>query len=226
MIPNKLNFYGSYYRPQNSRENRANRYGELPNYERTRNEGFGKLTFTPTSSVLLNVSYRDSHRLDTSDLFASNASATTGTGNEAWQTIGSAEGSWVINSRSHLTFRYTDYTNETQGRPDNIAGVSASTAIGTRLDVNRLDQIGLLTVPAPVAGQTAFNDFVQPLIDRYGYVDERREGRRRHGRLRDDVRRGQLLPRRPGRSPTTSLSAGRSGTTCTSAISATSTPRT
>ena len=70
MIPNQLNFYASYYRPENTRENRANRYGELPNYERIRNEGFGKLTFTPTSSVLLNFSYRDSHRLDTSDLFA------------------------------------------------------------------------------------------------------------------------------------------------------------
>ena len=50
VIPNKLNFYGSYYRPQNSRDNRANKYGELPEYERVRNEGFGKLTFTPTSS--------------------------------------------------------------------------------------------------------------------------------------------------------------------------------
>jgi Carboxypeptidase regulatory-like domain len=171
VIPNKLNFYGSYYRPQNSRENRANRYGELPNYERERNEGFGKLTFTPTSSVLLNVSYRDSHRLDTSDLFVSNASATTGTGTEAWQKIISAEGSWVVNSRSHFTFRYSDYGNESQGRPDNIADVSASTAVGTRLDVNRLDQVGLLTVPTPVSGQTAFNEFVQPLIDRYGYVE-------------------------------------------------------
>ncbi len=171
VIPNKLNFYGSYYRPQNARDNRANKYGELPEYERVRNEGFGKLTFTPTSSVLINVSYRDSHRLDTSDLFASTASATTGTGNEAWQKIISAEGSWVINSRSHFTFRYTDYVNETQGRPDNIANVSASTVVGTRLDVNRLDQIGLLTVPTPVAGQAAFNDFVQPLIDRYGYVE-------------------------------------------------------
>jgi hypothetical protein len=171
VIPNKLNFYGSYYRPQNARDNRANKYGELPEYERVRNEGFGKLTFTPTSSVLINVSYRDSHRLDTSDLFASTASATTGTGNEAWQTIISAEGSWVINSRSHFTVRYSDYVNETQGRPDNVANLSASTVVGTRLEVNRLDQIGLLTVPVTVAGQTAFNEFVQPLIDRYGYVE-------------------------------------------------------
>ena len=122
--------------------------------------------------MLLNFSYRDSHRLDTSDLFASTASATTGTGNEAWQKIGTLEGSWVVNSRSHLTFQYTDYANETQGRPDNIADVSASTrhrhAARHRAGSIRL---GLLTVPAPVAGQAAFNDFVQPLIDRYGYVD-------------------------------------------------------
>jgi hypothetical protein len=171
VIPGKVNFYGSYYRPQNTRENRANRYGELPSYERTRNEGFGKLTFTPTSSVLINVSYRDSHRLDTSDLFAATASATTGTGNESWQRIASAEGSWVINSRSHLNVRYSDYLNETQGRPDNLASVSATTAIGTRLDVNQLDQIGLFSVPAVIAGQPAFNAFAQPLIDRYGYIE-------------------------------------------------------
>jgi Carboxypeptidase regulatory-like domain len=171
VIPNKLNFYASYFRPENNRANRANKYGDLPSYERVRNEGFGKLTFTPTNSVLLNVSYRDSHRLDTSDLFTDTASATTGTGNEAWLKIGTFEGSWVVNSRSHLTFRYTDFTNETQGRPDHIASVSATTAIGTRLDVNNLDQVGLLTVPVAVAGQTAFNDFVQPLIDRYGYLE-------------------------------------------------------
>ena len=170
VIPGKLNFYGSYYRPQNSRENRANSYGELPPYDRTRDEGFGKLTFTPASSVLINVSYRDSHRLDTSDLFAANASATTGTGAEAWQRIASAEGSWVINGRSHLTVKWSDYVNETQGRPDYIASVQATTAIGARLDVNQLDTMGLLTVPAVIDGQAAYNQFIQPLIERYGYV--------------------------------------------------------
>ena len=62
VIPSKLFFYGSYYRPEVQRDNRANNYGELPEYKRTRDEGFGKLTFTPTSSVLLNVSYRGSDR--------------------------------------------------------------------------------------------------------------------------------------------------------------------
>ena len=83
MIPSKLFFYGSYYRPEVQRDNRANIYGELPEYKRTRNEGFGKVTFTPTSSVLLNFSYRDSKRTDISDLFGPSSSATTGTGGKS-----------------------------------------------------------------------------------------------------------------------------------------------
>ena len=116
VIPNRVHFYGSYYRPENRRENRANLYGELPDYELNRNEGFGKLTFTPTNSVLLNVSYRGSHRSDKSNRFAANQAGTTGSGNDAQLKIGIAEGSWVINSRSLATFRYTDFANETKGR--------------------------------------------------------------------------------------------------------------
>ena len=80
VVKDRLYFYGSYYRPHNTRDNRANLYGELPDYDSTRNEGFGKLTFTPSKSLLFNVSYRDSKRVSKSDLFASNASATTGSG--------------------------------------------------------------------------------------------------------------------------------------------------
>ncbi|MEZ5319025.1 MAG: carboxypeptidase-like regulatory domain-containing protein, partial [Vicinamibacterales bacterium] len=170
IVKDKLFFYGSYYRPTNNRQNRANLYGDLPKFESTRNEGFGKLTFTPISDILLNVSYRDSHRLDKSDLFASNASSTTGTGAEAWLKIGTAEGSWILNSRSYATAKYTHFANETQGRPDNVANVNLSTAIGSRLPVDMLDRSGLLSVPAPIAGATAYNAFIQPLIDQYGYL--------------------------------------------------------
>ena len=111
MLKDRLYFYASYYRPQNTRENRANLYGELPQYESTRNEGFGKLTFTPSRSILLNASYRDSKRVDTSDLFVSNAAATTGSGSEARLKIGTADGSWVIGSRSYATFKYTHFSN-------------------------------------------------------------------------------------------------------------------
>jgi hypothetical protein len=172
ILKDRLYFYGSYYRPENARQNRANLYGQLPEYESTRNEGFGKLTFTPTHSVLVNLSYRDSKRDDSSVLFESNEAPSTGRGNEARLQIGTAEGSWVINERSFATFKYTDFANRTLGRPDNLADVTISTAPGTVLDLANLDRIGRLTVPVPVAGQPAYNSFVQPLIDRYGYVQD------------------------------------------------------
>jgi hypothetical protein len=170
IVRDRLYFYGSYYRPTKTRDNRSNLYGDLPQYESTRNEGFGKLTFTPTHTILLNFSYRDSKRVDKSDLFLANAAGTTGSGSEARLKIGTAEGSWVIDSRSHLSFKYTHFTNTTQGRPDHVADVNLSTAVGTRLDTAGLDTQGLLTVPVLISGQSAYNAFVQPLIDRYGYV--------------------------------------------------------
>ncbi len=170
IVPDHLYFYGSYYRPENQRNNRANSYGELPEYQSTRNEGFGKLTFTPTNSILINGSYRDSKRVDKSDLFLANAAPTTGTGADIRQKIATADGSWVIGPRSHATFKYTHFANLSLGLPDNIANVSINTTPGTRLDIANLDTLGRVTVPVPVTGATAFNQFVQPIINRYGYV--------------------------------------------------------
>jgi carboxypeptidase family protein len=138
IIADRLFFFGSYYRPQNSRDNRSNLYGELPDYTSVRNEGFGKLTVTPTHSTLLNVSLRDEHRLDKSNLFTSTQSPTSGSGNEASLRIGTADGSWIINAMSYATFKWTHFANKTQSRPDNIASVSPTTAIGTHLDITSL----------------------------------------------------------------------------------------
>ena len=170
ILAERLFFYGSYYRPENARNNRASLYGALPDYESTRNEGFGKLTFTPIQSVLLNASYRDSKRKeDTSENFDANVAGTTGSNAETRQKIGTVEGSWVINNRSFATAKFTDFTLLTGGRPDNIADVAISTAVGTRLDLSNLDRLGRLAVPQPIAGDTAFNDFIAPVVQRYGY---------------------------------------------------------
>jgi hypothetical protein len=170
LLKDRLFFYASYYRPDVSRANRANLYGPLPAYSSVRNEGFGKLTFTPSSQILLNLSYRQSKRLDESDLFASNASDTTGTGTVIKQKIITADGSWIINSKSYATFKFTKFENPNQGHPDNTANVNIGTAVGTRLDITNLGAIGRFSVPAPVAGNAAYNTFIQPLIDRYGYT--------------------------------------------------------
>ena len=170
ILPERLFFYGSYYRPSRTRDNRANQYGELPNYESTRHEGFGKVTFTPTNSVLLNFSYRDSKRDETSDLFEENQAPTTGTGEEARLRIFTSEGSWILNARSHVTFKYTYFANETLGRPDFISTAEPTSAIGARLDIADLAAQGRLTVPQPVAGDAAYNAFIQPIVDRFGFV--------------------------------------------------------
>jgi hypothetical protein len=169
VIASKLFFYGSYYRPERSRDNRSNLYGELPDYNSVRNEGYGKLTYTPTSQILINGSYRYSHRLDKSDLFGQASSATTGTGYESNQKILTMDGSWVINSRSFASFKFTNFKNPNVGRPDYTANTNVNTAIGTQLDINNLDKIGLLTVPSPLTGQDGANAFFQPYIDKYGY---------------------------------------------------------
>ena len=170
LIKNKLFFYGSYYRPEFGRNNASNVYGELPDYDSTRDEGFIKFTVTPVNSVLVNLTWRQSHALSTGDIFGPTTAPTAGTGNESWQKIGTADGSWVINARSFVSFKYTHFENPTQARPDNVADVTPNLTPGTRLDIAALDRMGLFTVPVPVAGNDAFNAFIAPIIDRYGYV--------------------------------------------------------
>jgi hypothetical protein len=171
ILQNKAYFYASYYRPTRSRANASNVYGPLPGYESVRNEGFGKVTLTPISQVLLNISWRQSHRLDTGSTFGSTSTATTGSGGESWQKIGIVEGSWVVNSRSFVAFKYTHFANPGQTRPDYTANVTPTTALGTQLDINNLDKAGSASIPTPVSGQTAYNAFIQPIIDKYGYVN-------------------------------------------------------
>ena len=197
LIPGKAFFYASYYRPTVSRSNVSNVYGPLPSYSSTRNEEFGKLTLAPVSSVLINLSWRQSHHLQTGSTFGQTSSSTTGNGAEAWQKIGIAEMSWIMNSHSFATFKYTHYKLPTQGRPDHVSSAVPSQTNGTTLDIAHLDTLGLFSVPAPIAGATAYNAFVQPLITQYRLSGERGGDGRRLRRLRHGVRPGQLLPR-PG----------------------------
>jgi hypothetical protein len=56
-----------------------------------------------------------------------------------------------------------------QGRPDNISRRDPSLAIGHALDVNNLDTGRASPCPRR-SPAPAYNAFIQPLIDRYGYV--------------------------------------------------------
>jgi hypothetical protein len=171
ILSDRLYFYGSYYRPQYTRQNQANLTGPLPEFSSSRNEAFGKLTFTPTSSWLINASYRDYHRVDSSsESFGTRAAASTGVGSETRFKIGTVEGSWVMGPRSYATFKLTDFKNPGTSTPAHVANATASSVIGTHLDIANLGELGLLTVPTPSTTNLAQAAFVQPFIDKYGYL--------------------------------------------------------
>jgi Carboxypeptidase regulatory-like domain len=169
VLRERLFFYGSYFRPTTERDNGSNAYGAVPGFESTRDEFFGKLSFQPTSSIIVNGSYRDSDREDRRRTVDQFAAASTSLGDDAALTIATLEGSWVINQKSFLSFKYTDFENETASRPDTQFGFPIRLDGSVDLDVANLDRQGFLLVPTPIAGQTAFNQFIAPIINRYGF---------------------------------------------------------
>ena len=173
VLRDRLYFYGSYYRPTVERTNRTNGYGDLPNYDSSRNEYFGKLTYTPISSVLLNGSYRSSDRKITNASINQFGMASTALDEEATLQIGILEGSWVINNRSFFSGKFTDFANETGSLPNVLVDHVPTTALGTQLDITNLPQYGRLTVPNLLTSGTNFaavNAFTQPFRNQFGYV--------------------------------------------------------
>ncbi len=169
VIKEKLYFYGSYYRPEVKRNNGENAYGEVPNYKSVRDEYFGKLTWAPTDALLFNASYRTSKRTGENESIGTYEAASLAEGSEAKQDIGIVEGSWIINDKSNAYFKFTDFKYDTSGRPDNM--LNFPLALGDNLNTAALDTMGYFNVPAPDAGEPAFNAFIQPIINMYGYLD-------------------------------------------------------
>jgi Carboxypeptidase regulatory-like domain len=172
ILADKLFFYGSYYRPIAKRDNQANLYGELPDFERKRNEQFGKITWTPTQAWLINASYRHAHVVETSgSAFSSVAQPTTGDGSETYLKIGTFESSWVINPKSFAGFKYTDYRNPGFGTADFVSSAVPNFTVGTHLDISNLGTQGrVVPLPTPIgATNPTQSAFVQPFVNQYGY---------------------------------------------------------
>ncbi len=171
VVPDKVFFYGSYYRPSFTRSNASNLYGALPEYSRKRSEEFGKLTYTPTAAWLLNGSYRTSHDVETSSQFTSTQGPQTGTGFETRLKISILEGSWIINPKAFATFKWNDFKNPGGGHADFTSSAVPSLAAGAKLPINDLANSGRFIVPTLIAGNATQNAFVQPFIDQYGYTN-------------------------------------------------------
>ncbi|HUO86841.1 MAG TPA: TonB-dependent receptor, partial [Thermoanaerobaculia bacterium] len=170
ILSDQLFFYTSYYRPTISRDNRANAYGNVPDFDSERDELFGKLTWTPTSNLLVHANYRDSERDEVGISVGEFSSGSTSEGAEASQEIAILDATWVVNPNSFASFEYTDFANESAQRPDNLFDFPIRIDGSVGLDVANLDTQGLLLVPRPIAGEDSYNDFIAPLIDRFGFL--------------------------------------------------------
>lgn len=172
VIRDRLFFYTSWYHPTVERSNRSNPYGEVPNFKSERDELFGKLSWSVTNNLLLHASYRDSQRDENGSVSLDvPVAGSTASGDEAQLAVGIFEGSWVLSSRSLANFKYTDYELDTGGSPDQRFDLPIRLDGSVKLDVANLDTQGLFIVPAPISGQTAFNSFIAPLIERYGFLE-------------------------------------------------------
>ncbi len=169
LIKEKLFFYVSYYAPTTDRVNRSNAYGEVPNYSYDRDEYFGKLTWAPTENLLFEASYRSSDSEGKNEGVGAFEDPDGSTGSEASLDIAIIEGSWIINDRSSAYFKYTDFSNETLGGPDLI--LDANPSIGASLDLGNLDRLGHFSVPTLRGDDPIWDAGAQPLIDRYGYIE-------------------------------------------------------
>ena len=103
--------------------------------------------------------------------FSSFQAPTTGSGSDTKQTIGTLDGSWIINSNSFATAKFTSYRNPGNGpRAETISNAQFSTTVGSQLDLANLGELGRLIVPTPTFSVGAANDFVMPFVQQYGYI--------------------------------------------------------
>jgi len=171
IVADRLFFYGSYYRPDYTRSSQANLYGDLPGYDLNTREYFGKATFTPTAAWLINGSYRRSKTHESAGDFSSTQAPTTGSGTDTKTQIGTFETSWIVNPKSFATFKFNDYKNPGNGPiAEIVSSAQFSTQVGAQLNIADLANQGRFIVPTPTFASAAANAFVQPFIDKYGYV--------------------------------------------------------
>ncbi|MEP1384259.1 MAG: TonB-dependent receptor [Paraglaciecola sp.] len=171
IIQDELFFYASYFRPEVDRPNIENGRGPVKDYNSTRDEYYGKLTWAPTDELLLNVSYRTSDREDKGDSVGAYDADSTSVGAIVGQDIFTLDGSYLISDETVLTFQYNTFEYESAESPDNLLP-EISPRIGDSLDLNNLDGLGLFNVPKFDSDNLAYDSAAAlPLIQQYGYID-------------------------------------------------------
>lgn len=168
LIEDSLFFYGSYYGPSVSRDNKETAYGATKDFSSDRDEFFTKLTWAPVDDLLLNVSYRDSEKTVEGDSIGSKSADSTSSGSTTTQTIFTLDGSYIIDDFTTLSFQYSDFENKNLSGPDTVFS-SVTASIDGSLDIDNLDQQGNFYVPLIKTDIGYDNTVAQQLITDYGY---------------------------------------------------------
>lgn len=172
LIEDELFFYGSFYRPEVTRDNKETAYGPAKDYLSVREEYFGKLTWAPTEDLLLDLSYRTSDRDGRGQSVGPLDHDSTSNGDDATQDILLLEGSYLINDMTTLSFKYSEFEYETAGAPDTVFS-DVNPRIGDSLPLDQLDQIGLFTVPTLDEDSDVYDNVgALLLMNRYGFVGD------------------------------------------------------
>lgn len=187
LTKDRLYYYVSVFAPSSEIQNRSNNFGDLPDAKSERQEIFAKLTYTPSQSLTIHGSYRDSHReVEAESLFELSA-PTVGTTTETDQTISIWEANWFISEQQTLSMRFNDYKILNRSRPLRQLETSANPTIDGAFDIDRLDQMGYLLVPnfrdandgVDDQQDQIWNATIRPFVERYGFTD--RDGNLRGG---------------------------------------------
>ncbi|WP_083273000.1 TonB-dependent receptor [Alteromonas confluentis] len=181
IIEDTLYFYGSYYRPEETGEDKVTAYGPAKSYKSTRDEYFGKLTWAPTEEILLNASHRVSDKEITGASIGEFETDDRSQGSESKINITSIDGSWLVGDASSFTFKYAKYKEEGATLPDVM--LNFTPVMGDALDSSDLASQGAFGIQslrdypegadaATMAQYDLFNSYAQQYINQYGYVGD------------------------------------------------------
>ncbi|WP_316415768.1 TonB-dependent receptor [Mesoterricola silvestris] len=168
IVKERLFFFASMYSPKDTRKNGSNLYGPVPELSTSHTEYFGKLTYSPTTNLLLHGSYRRAKHTDYNVSVGSSSPASVANGAESTTTITTLEASWSITPNNFLNFKYTNFAIYQGDHPNTYASATAALDGSSVLDVNNLATQGNLSIPT--VAQAGSNATLIALINRYGYA--------------------------------------------------------
>ena len=169
IVKDRLFFFASFFSPTDSHQNAANAYGPMPEYSSKRNEYFGKLTYAPTSNLLIHASYRKSSQTDLNTSIGTFSPASVGDGAKAETAITTIEASWAITANQFINFKFTNFGNYSSDHPNYMSTAHPALDGSVTLDVNNLATQGSLSLPTYAQALGSGNPAFVNLINAYGY---------------------------------------------------------